>query len=304
METVSGKYVISLNIVLLASLLCAGCNTLLPARDQAGVPAVVQDGVQGDADSGAGIPAERSTVTDGGTDVASFVQQPLTLSSRGVPLPKQAYNEKGEKIPYVPQPNPYTRDTKPVPAEAKVMFMTASARIKQGDLAAARANLEMITERYPDLSGPWKMLGDLSQQDGEYDRAIGHYRKAIGLNRNNVNAYVALGITHRKRGDFNGAQDAYTEALRVWKDFPEAHLNLAILYDLYANEASAAQQHYEAYHFLTGGKNMAAGKWLAEVKLRTGNEQSFIDNPPVRVTLEPPPKADESSVATGPENPG
>jgi tetratricopeptide (TPR) repeat protein len=119
------------------------------------------------------------------------------------------------------------------------------------------------------------------------------------VNKNNVNAYIALGQLQRKQGYFSDAQNTYLEALNVWKDFPEAHLNLAILYDLYVNEPEEAQKHYEAYDFLTGRKDEKVKKWLVEVKQRTGIERSFIDIPPKEIVEVPVEKADDAGAAAG-----
>jgi Flp pilus assembly protein TadD len=229
--------------------------------------------------------------------------QQLSLSTGTAPLPQQAYDARGARIPYVPQPNPYTSSNAAVPAEARAMFVAASTRLREGDLSSAQTRFEQLTEKYPQLSGPWVKLGEIAERREQYDVAIGHYRHAIDLNRNNVNAYIALGMAQRRQGRFNDAQDSYLAALDVWKDFPEAHLNLAILYDLYGNQAEAAQRHYEAYDFLTGGKDEKSHKWLVEVRQRTGMEQSFIDSPPIVVEIVPADKANDSSVAAAPGAP-
>ena len=65
--------------------------------------------------------------------------------------------------------------------------------------------------------------------------------------------------------------------MSIWKDCPEAHLNLGILYDLYLNQPKKAQQHIEAYLFLTQYKNPTAVAWFNEIQGRTGITSSFID---------------------------
>jgi tetratricopeptide (TPR) repeat protein len=185
------------------------------------------------------------------------------------------------------------------------MYVVASSLLQQGRLNAARTQFLKITEKFPSLSGPWVKLGTIAEKEEKYDEAITHYKEAINVNKNNVNAYIALGLVQRKQGYFSDAQNTYLAALDVWKDFPEAHLNLAILYDLYANKPEEAQKHYEAYSFLSGGKNEKAHKWLAEVKQRTGIEVSFIDNPPAEfaeITIEEikdPAAAADAAIAAG-----
>jgi Tfp pilus assembly protein PilF len=179
------------------------------------------------------------------------------------------------------------------------MFVAASAQLKDGNLAGAREKFEKMTGKYPHLSGPWVRLGDIAQREGKHAEAAGHYRKAISLNKKNVNAYTALALVQRRQGQFNSAQNTLIAALDVWKDFPEAHLNLAILYDLYANRPEAAQKHYEAYYFLSGKQDKTAHKWLIEVKRRTGIEESFIDNPPAAFVAS---EVDGASVASVPKD--
>lgn len=284
MATASGKYRIGFPATLLSVMLITGCVAQMPVKFRA-------EGVGNGPDNS----QERRAET-------SAADQQLTLPAHEIPLPRQSYDTRGVKIPYVPQPNPYTSSGS-VPTEARAMYVAASARLSEGNLTTARAKFEQLAEKYPDLSGPWVRLGEIAERKGEYDEAIAHYRHAISLNSNNVNAYIALGLAQRKQGQFNAAQNTYIAALDVWKDFPEAHLNLAILYDLYGNRAEAAQKHYEAYFFLTGGKEEKAHKWLVEVRQRTGIEQSFIDIPPIVALPAPGVEADSNSAAAAKESP-
>ena len=273
MATVSGKFCFKLAATMLASIMVSGCNSVMPFKPQAKESA-----------NEIGAVASRKT--------------PI-VSPADVPLPRQDYNSAGEKVPYVPLPNPYTTGDATVSREAKSIFVVASDRLRGGDLGGASAKFTMLTEKHPSLSGPWVKLGEIAEKQEKYVDAIEHYKKAISVNRNNVNAYIALGLVQRRQGLFAGAHHAYLGALGVWKDFPEAHLNLAILYDLYLNKAEAAQKHYEAYYFLTGEKDKKVNKWLVEVKQRTGIEGSFVDIPPMQAAKVSEEKPDDTvSVAT------
>ncbi|MEN8106528.1 MAG: tetratricopeptide repeat protein [Pseudomonadota bacterium] len=256
MATVSSKFRPTLAASMLVSVLVSGCSSVVPVKPQA----------KGPAD---------------GADAVTSRQAPI-VSPAEAPLPRQVYNPAGEKVPYVPIPNPYTTGDASVPGEAKSIFVVASDRLQAGDLKGASAKFRMLTEKYPSLAGPWVKLGAIAEKQEKYTVAIERYKKAISVNRNNVNAYIALGLVQRRQGYFSDAQHTYLDALRVWRDFPEAHLNLAVLYDLYLNKAEAAQKHYEAYYFLTGEKDEKVHKWLVEVKHRTGIDGSFIDVPPAK----------------------
>lgn len=209
-------------------------------------------------------------------------------------LPKQAYDGQGNKMAYEPAPNPYVGSATPVPEEAVIRFRTGSELMADEQYRAARKAFEAITRDYPDLSGPWLKLGELAEIGERMARAEKSYRKALSVNPRNVNAYLALALFQRRSGDFEEARDTYVSALQLWKDFPEAHLNLAILYDLYMNQPALAQPHFEAYGFLTNGKDPQVADWLIEIRRRTGIETSFIDNPP---------PAPETSAEDGPAEP-
>lgn len=246
---------------LLASIMVSGCGSLAPVERQAGPAAALEES------------HERGRQ----------VHAPLGE----VPLPRQAYDSAGLKVRYVPRPNPYTTDSGDVPAEARRLFVLADRTLQEGDLRGARRQFKYVTETFPTLSGPWLKLGVIAEKKEKYGDAIKHYQKAISVNGNNVNAYMALGLLQRRQGYFADAQRTYLEALQVWRDCPEAHLNLAILYDLYVNQPEEAQKHYEAYYFLTGQKDEKVHKWLVEVRQRTGIERSFIDIPPKEVAEVP-----------------
>ena len=259
MATESGNSGYTLTAVLLTSVLVSGCYSSMPAKP----------------------------VADSQNDIVdSIVARQIPIaSSTDETLPLQEYSSSGKKIPYVRQPNPYTAEDDSVPAEARTIFLSGNYRLREGDLAGASSSFTMLTEKHPSLSGPWVKLGEIAERQERFLEAIKHYKKAISVNRNNVNAYMALGLIQRKQGYFSDAFQTYLDALTVWKDFPEAHLNLAILYDLYLNNAEAAQKHYEAYHFLTGEKEEKVQKWLVEVRHRTGINQSFIDIPPANAVV-------------------
>ena len=261
MATVSGNFRFTLTAILLASAFVTGCNSVMPVKPH--------------------VDAQTSDI------VTTASLQPLVTASSDTPLPRQTYNAAGERVPYVPQANPYTTGVMSVPPEAKAIFLVADARLKGGDLEVAKMKFTTLTEKYPSLSGPWLKLGAIAEAQEKFPEAIEHYKRAISVNRNNVNAYIALGLLQRKQGYFSDAYNTYHDALMVWRDFPEAHLNLAILYDLYLNNPEEAQKHYEAYYFLTGEKSEKVQKWLVEVRHRTGIDESFIDTPPAKVAGTP-----------------
>ncbi|WP_051146652.1 tetratricopeptide repeat protein [Marinobacter daepoensis] len=261
--------------VLLTLMVLSGCGAVLPMS-----------------------PAD--TATDGVNSGASEEHLNTVRGDGKAYLPKQAYSAQGQKIPYVPSPNPYTREAAPVAAEARAAFLDAQALMASGDFRMARKGFWAMTKAYPGLSGPWVKLAALAERREKPEKAREYYQKALAVNPSNVNAYLEQAVFERRQGEFARARAAYLAALEQWKDFPEAHLNLAILYDLYMNQPEQAQPHYEAYHFLRGEDDVRVADWLIEIRRRTGIETSFIDNPPSVPEL-PDAPAGQTAQSEGPQ---
>ena len=190
-------------------------------------------------------------------------------------LPTDSFDKEGNLLPYLPRPNPYAEKGGRIKKQSVARYIEARRAFKAKNYASAQANLESLVSEDRSLSGPWVMLGDIALAQEDADKAELHFREAISVNPNNINAKLRLARLLRLKGEYIDAQNVYAEALAIWPDFPEGHLNLAILYDLYMNKPLQAQQHMESYQFLTDGKNEQVKAWLSEIRMRTGVEYSI-----------------------------
>lgn len=191
-------------------------------------------------------------------------------------IPVLSEDETGKVLPYVASENPYLLQRSQIDKGSVLLFIEAKKALRNKQLNVAKQKLGVITQKDESLSGPWVMLAEIAVLEKDYPLAQTQLLKAIGINKENVNAYTALASVQRLMGEFNVAQNTLALALQIWPDFPEAHLNLSILYDLYLNDPKSAQQHMEAYVFLNGNKNAQSAQWLAEIQGRTGITTSFI----------------------------
>lgn len=202
----------------------------------------------------------------------------LVSTQEFIPAPKM--DKAGASIPYEAKPNPYLQQKGRINKESVDKFVSAKRALKFKQDVQAEKMLLDLTESDKSLSGPWVVLGDIATDRKDYVKAIDYYAQAIELNKNNMNAYVRLALAQRLKGDFLRAQNTYAAALAVWPDSPEAHLNLAVLYDVYLNHPLRAQKHMEAYQFLTSGQNKEVAGWLNEIQKRTLIPVSLDINPP------------------------
>ncbi|PCK04841.1 MAG: hypothetical protein COA42_18740 [Alteromonadaceae bacterium] len=194
----------------------------------------------------------------------------VTMLSTEEYIPQLSLDKEGLTLPYMPSIDPYSLQKGQLKKQDIVTFIEAKRAVDQGKGSEAKILLSMLIDRKPKLSGPWVLLGDLAFAEKDLSLAVRQYQKAIDLNPGNINAHLKRALTQRMQGEFLEAQNSYALALTRWPDFPEAHLNLAILYDIYLNHPIRAQRHYEAYQFLTGGHNTKVKGWLDEVQQRTG----------------------------------
>ncbi len=191
-------------------------------------------------------------------------------------LPQPEFDEEmATYLPYEAEENPYLALKGRIKKEAVATYIEARRLFKAKDYAGAENKLKAVLEIDGKLSGPWMMRGDIALLQGDRDKAIKHYQQAIVVQPDNINAYLKLAKLQRELGRYVHAQNTYADALTVWRDFPEAHLNLAVLYDLYLNQPIAAQQHMEAYMLLVEDEPVKVEKWLAEVKSRTGIVKAY-----------------------------
>ncbi len=185
-------------------------------------------------------------------------------------IPKLKVDKKGNVVPYKATKNPYLRSGGAINKKSVEAFIQAKRAYKIEDYSQAETILKGLLEKDGKLSGPWVMLGDIAIKKDKLVLAEEHFSKAISINKYNVNAYLRLAMAKRMQGEFEKAKNIYADTLTLWRDFPEAHLNLGVLYDVYLNDDIKAQKHIEAYQFLTDGDNGEVASWLLEIQERTG----------------------------------
>lgn len=213
---------------------------------------------------------------------ASKVQIPLAgqqvdLKDTSAFLPQQTYDEQGKAIAYEPMENPYLDLKGKIDKGSVLLFIEAKKAMRQNDNKTAKQKLGVITQKDTSLSGPWVLLGNIAVEEKQFKQAQEHYKQAIKITPDNINAYIALAKAQRMMGEFAVAQNTLALVLSIWKDCPEAHMNLGVLYDVYLNQPKKAQQHIEAYLFLDDYSDQRAIAWYNEIQSRTGIEKSFVD---------------------------
>lgn len=264
MKSVNSWRSLTAAAILSATVISAGCASKNLSSDAS-------------AQNGNAAAAVKTPVVDG---VVKKADVGVELMDTRLYLPLQKRNEKGDFIPYVAADNPYLVNKSQVNKGSVLLFIEAQKAWRAEDYDTVKQKLNVIVKKDKGLSGPWVMLSRLALKDNDFKLAQEHLHKALSINAQNVNAYPLLAQAQRQLGKYNQAQNTLAHALKLWPDFPEAHYNLAILYDVYLNLEAEAQQHLEAYMFLEQDIEIRDFAWLQDIAGRTGVVASSVGEKP------------------------
>lgn len=147
-------------------------------------------------------------------------------------------------------------------------FQHALALMKAGQIEPAQAAFLQLSRDYPNFSGPLTDLGILYAQGSQYELAVASLTRAVALNPDNEVAHNWLGTLHRENSDFSNAERAYRAAIRIKPVYAQAHLNLAILYDVALHRPQQALDGYREYQRLSGDESLIVEAWIRDLQAR------------------------------------
>lgn len=182
---------------------------------------------------------------------------------------EQAALAEGEQVPFVLIPSPYQSGS--VPGQAKKEFAAAQASMREKQWDQAEATLLLMTETYPELSGPYVNLGIVYLQTQRYEEAVKALEFAIATNPTNMDAYSQLGLAYREQGLFEQADMSYQSALSVWPHHADSLKNSAILYDLYLGKLPEALERYKLLAQIQGEPTRELKGWIIDLERRIAN---------------------------------
>ena len=152
------------------------------------------------------------------------------------------------------------------PARATADFARA-LQLMRTDPTQASLEFQLMTQSYPELSGPYANLGILHRNANQLAESETALAKATELAPWDAQTWNEYGLTLRQAGKFAEARAAYERALKANPSYAPAHRNLGVLLDLYLDDPVRAQAELETYKQLTG-EDKPVTSWLAELRAR------------------------------------
>ncbi|HEU4781345.1 MAG TPA: tetratricopeptide repeat protein, partial [Steroidobacteraceae bacterium] len=153
------------------------------------------------------------------------------------------------------------------PARANAEYTRALSLMRGNDPTQAILEMQVLTQSYPDLAGPYANLGVLHRNANQLPESEAALAKATERAPWDAQTWTEYGLTLRQAGKFAEARTAYDKAIKVNPSYAAAHRNLGVLLDLYLEDPMTAQSEFETYKQLTGEDKPVTG-WLAELRAR------------------------------------
>ena len=94
--------------------------------------------------------------------------------------------------------------------------------------------------------------------------AENQFSEALKLNPFYAKAYTNIGMIYRRRNNYEKAEEYYQRALMLNSDDPQNYLALGILYHNYIKDHKRAIENYQKYLDLGGTDRLQVTNWIKE----------------------------------------
>lgn len=145
-------------------------------------------------------------------------------------------------------------------------YQQALALMNQKKWPQAQLLLDEVIVAQPQLSGAYVNKAIIYREQQDFTQAQILLSKAIAINALNLYAHHIQGQIYRLQGNFVLAEKSYQTALAIWPDYAPAHLDMAILLELYRGRLLDAYRYYSSYLQLNGNDEEAQ-RWLAGLEI-------------------------------------
>ena len=157
---------------------------------------------------------------------------------------------------------------KKVSPEVQQAFDKAVATLRSGNYKQAIREFSSVSRRAPKLAAPYINQAIAYRHTDDLLLAEKATQEALKRDSKSPEALNMLGLIKRANGDFKAAKNSYQQAISIRPDYAEAHLNLAMLCDIYLVDWSCAKTHYDRFQAIQGQPDKQVKGWIADLDRR------------------------------------
>lgn len=157
---------------------------------------------------------------------------------------------------------------KKVTPEVQQAFDKAVATLRSGAYKQAVREFNNVSRLAPKLAAPYINQAIAYRQMGDLLLAEKATQEALKRDNKSPEALNMLGLIKRANGDFKAAKNSYQQAISIQPDYAEAHLNLAMLCDIYLVDWPCAKTHYDRFQAIVGQPDKQVKGWVADLDRR------------------------------------
>ncbi|MEJ2755848.1 MAG: tetratricopeptide repeat protein [Gammaproteobacteria bacterium] len=147
-------------------------------------------------------------------------------------------------------------------------FQSGIDQMKAGDWSSAIKTWRALAKALPKASGVRLNLAISLSEQGDLRAARTELDAGIAANKRNVELYNWAGMIARRQGEFTQAEQYYQTGIDQWAGYPPLFLNLGILYEVYLNEKEKALKQYRVYQALQAKPDSQVSKWIVDLERR------------------------------------
>lgn len=155
-----------------------------------------------------------------------------------------------------------------VKPEVLQAFNQAVQTLRSGKHKQAVKDFKAVSRMNSKLAAPYINMAIAYRRLGDTKNANAAVQTALKKDSRSPEALNMQGLLLRQAGELKAAQKSYKKALSIHPDYAEAHLNLAILCDIYLVDWGCAKVHYGQYQKSHGSKDKQVAGWAADLNRR------------------------------------
>jgi len=151
-------------------------------------------------------------------------------------------------------------------ADEQKIYQDALEALKTDNVDKAIPSLTKIANNHPDHIGAWINLANAYLTKVKINEAESATAHAKSINPKLAEIFNLQGLLAVLKGEYANAEKNYLQAIQLKANYPTAHYNLGLLYDMYYQDIDRAVAEYDRYIELSDGTDKKTISWVAELK--------------------------------------